>query len=503
MSMESDPPPDFAPARPTPDAAPAYPTDEIVPSRAARHLTRRAWWQRPAVVILAVTAFAGGLRFYHLSAPHAYVFDETYYAKDGCFDAGYPFKECHLDNPSEQTFTVHPPLGRWIIAGSEKAFGNRPFGWRFASAVAGTLSVTLTAILAYVMFGSALYAGIAGLLLATEALNFVQSRVSMLDIFLTLFVVAGFLFVALDRQWMRRRTPEADLPEPTSESALLAMPPDRAPSPILRPWRVAAGLAFGAATATKWSGATALVGGIVFTVAWERGRRRELGLRRPTWETIRDESFGMFLFLVLLPLAVYAASYARWFADNGIHFSSWWDVQRAMLDYSLQLRAKHPYSSRPWTWPLLIRPVSYYYKGATVHGQATSAEILGMGNPFVFWVSLLALPYAALAGWLRRDWRAGLTVTAYASQYFPWYAAARTIFFFYMAPVTPFMVLAMVYGIRDVAEIRSGDKRVLAPLAGLVVLACVGVFFYFFPILVGRVISYPSWHQRMWLPKWI
>src|SRR5436190_17725861 len=149
MTVQSGPQPqpdDLASARTSADTVPAGSTDEpVVPSRAARHRTRRAWWQRPAVVILAVTAFAGGLRFYHLSAPHAYVFDETYYAKDGCLDTGYPYKECHLDKPSEQTFTVHPPLGRWIIAGSEKAFGNRPFGWRFASVVAGTLSVSLTA----------------------------------------------------------------------------------------------------------------------------------------------------------------------------------------------------------------------------------------------------------------------------------------------------------------------------------------------------------------------
>src|SRR5437762_2189362 len=102
-----------------------WPDEDVAPTvtRVERRKARRRWFDRPFLVIVAVTAIAGGLRFYHLSAPHAYVFDEVYYAKDGCFDAGFPYKDCKLDRPGEQTITVHPPLGRWIIAGGEAAFG--------------------------------------------------------------------------------------------------------------------------------------------------------------------------------------------------------------------------------------------------------------------------------------------------------------------------------------------------------------------------------------------
>ena len=92
-----------------------------------------------------------------------------------------------------------------MIAAGEKLFGNRPFGWRVASATVGTLSVLLLGILAYQLWGSSLWAGVAALLLATESMNFVQSRISMLDIFVTFWVVAGFLCLALDRRWIERR----------------------------------------------------------------------------------------------------------------------------------------------------------------------------------------------------------------------------------------------------------------------------------------------------------
>src|SRR4029079_19594710 len=91
----------------------------VVGTRAARNERRPSRARNAWLIILAVTALAAGLRLYHLSSPHEYVFDEVYYAKGACCDAGYLFTTCGLDAAAEQTFTVHPPLGRWTIAGGE------------------------------------------------------------------------------------------------------------------------------------------------------------------------------------------------------------------------------------------------------------------------------------------------------------------------------------------------------------------------------------------------
>lgn len=493
-------------------------------SRVHRRARRARWYTRPFVVIAAVTAVAGGLRFYQLSSPPAYVFDEVYYAKDGCFDAGFPYERCGLESPGEQTVTVHPPLGRWIIAGGIAATGDpsdftcefgkvsprcHPFSFRVATATFGTLSVLLVAILAYLLFGSALWAGIAGLLLATESLNFVQSRTSMLDIFVVTFVVAGFLFLVLDRRWIERRTPQpTDLAEESQEGYLLELPPDRPPAPIFRPWRLAAGLAFGAATASKWSGVTALAAAILLTLAWERTRRSEVGLPHAFREAVRDEAFGIFVFLLVVPAAVYVASYAKWFADHhGLDLLGWWNLQRDMASYSIHLRAKHPYSSPAWSWLILKRPVAYYYQCfRTTSGRCElPAEILGVGNPAIFWGSLLAMPYTLFSWIRRRDWRAGLIFVPFIGQYGPWFFAARTNFLFYLAPVTPFMVLAGAYALKDLFELELGPRRVraLAPVAGLLLVISVGLFVFFLPVLTGRVTSYGGWKLRMWLPSWI
>jgi dolichyl-phosphate-mannose-protein mannosyltransferase len=495
-----------------------------VGSRVERRARRARWYTRPFVVIAAVTAVAGGLRFYHLSSPRAFVFDEVYYAKDGCFDAGFPYERCGLENPGEQTVTVHPPLGRWIIAGGIAATGDPddfrcefgkvsprcdPFSFRVAAATFGTLSVLLVSILAYLLFGSALWAGVAGLLLATESLNFVQSRVSMLDIFVTTFVLAGFLFLVLDRRWIERRTPQpSDAPEESQEAYLLALPPDRPPAPILRPWRLATGVAFGAAAATKWSGATALVAAILLTLAWERTRRAQVGLPHPFREAVRDEAFGIFLFLLVVPAAVYMASYAKWFADHhGLDLVRWWGLQQQMASFSLHLRTKHIYSSPAWGWMLLKRPVAYYYQCFTTTSGACArpAEILGIGNPAIFWGSLLAVPYVLFAWIRKRDWRAGLILMPFLFQYGPWFLAARTNFLFYMAPVTPFMALAATYAAKDLSEVELGSRRVraLAPVAAFIVAVSVALFVFFLPVLTGRITSYEAWKLRMWFPSWI
>ena len=43
---------------------------------------------------------------------------------------------------------------------------------------------------------------------------------------------------------------------------------------------------------------------------------------------------------------------------------------------------------------------------------------------------------------------------AVAFQYLPWLLVARPQFFFYVAPFTPFLVLGLVYLIRDLSDAR-------------------------------------------------
>jgi dolichyl-phosphate-mannose--protein O-mannosyl transferase len=338
--------------------------------RRAAH-ARPLGWQRffgfiskPLFVFIAVGIIAAVPRFYQLSQPHDRVFDEIYYTKDGCLYAGYPFKECGLQAPDEQSW-VHPPLGKWMIAAGIRIFGNDQFGWRVSGAFIGTLTVVLISMFAFFLWRSSLWAFIAGLLGATEALLVVQSRTALLDIFEAFWIVLAFLFLVLDKAWIERRTPvvvperRPDMeyagpvevwpgddvgwrygpspwlawpipttnfvppPEPGGGTAAVLPPfPEagakalparerkrRIPSPFWRPWRVATGVAFGCALGVKWSAVAAIAGAMLLSIFWERTRRAKADVRHPfKWAVIR-ESFPVIVSLLLLPIVVYGATF--------------------------------------------------------------------------------------------------------------------------------------------------------------------------------------------------
>src|SRR5262245_1393142 len=183
---------------------------------------------RPVVAILAVGAIAGLLRFTHLGYPEKRIFDEFYYSKSACIFLGYPNDRCAIDSSDERYWRrlrddtgawVHPPLGKWMIAAGELAVGTDSYGWRVSSAVVGTGTVVLLAVIVQLLFASPIWTFTGGLLLAVESLNFVRWRTAMLDIFGTFWVLLGLVSLLLDRRWIERRTEERALELTASASA--------------------------------------------------------------------------------------------------------------------------------------------------------------------------------------------------------------------------------------------------------------------------------------------
>ena len=184
----------------------------------------RLWgWLGP----LLVTAFGAFLRFYRLQVPHAIVFDETYYAKDAwsilhhgvelnlvnnantIIQAGHTniFQSCNGTSACGE-YVVQPEMGKLLIAVGEWLFGLNSYGWRFASAVFGSLAILLMCRIARRMTRSTLLGCIAGLLMSLDGLEFVLSRTGILDIFLMFFVLAAFGCMLVDRDASRARLAE-------------------------------------------------------------------------------------------------------------------------------------------------------------------------------------------------------------------------------------------------------------------------------------------------------
>jgi dolichyl-phosphate-mannose-protein mannosyltransferase len=373
---------------------------------------------------LAVTLFAGLLRFYDLGKPRAVIFDETYYAKDAyaLLKFGYEHNTVKnadkllLQHPPNHaiwsdggSFVAHPPAGKWLIAVGEWMFGMTPFGWRFAAALVGTLSVLIMARVARRMTRSTLLGTAAGLLLALDGMHLVTSRTAILDIFVMFWILAGFACLVIDRDRTR-----ATLARKVMESGNEA---DLGPF-VMHWWRLAAGLCLGTAVATKWTGVYYIAVFGVMVLLWDAGARRAAGIRRPYAGGFALDAVPAFLSLVVLSGITYVAWWSGWIFNAG----GWgrgrvagnpitaftqamprlWSYHQQMWHFHTTLTVKHDYQSWPWNWMVLKRPVAFFYTEPSGCGATKcSREVLGIGTPAIWWVSIITL--VVIAGW--RDGR--------------------------------------------------------------------------------------------------
>ena len=497
---------------------------------------RPVWRERMAPLIggggwaatLGITLLAGLLRFLRLDIPRGKIFDEIYYSCDaqnllrfGVEQGSKPGPKC-IPN-GQPGFIVHPPLGKWLIGLGEKTFGVNEFGWRFSAAVAGTLSVLILIRLARRMTGSTLLGCLAGLLMTFDGLHFVQSRASMLDIFLMLFVLGAVTCAVIDRDQVRARLAAMD-------DDILA---GWGPSLGRRPWLIGAGVCLGAALATKWSGLYYLALLLPLVIWFEAGARRTAGIVAPWRATVRRSLPRLLALFVVLPVALYVLSWAGWFhASNGWdrHWAtkdnatygflpdvlrSWWHYHVEIYGFHSNLASKHLYQSHPLGWLLLARPVSYYYPAGITAGQygcqvaSCSREVLAIGTPALWWASIPML-VGAVAFWVsRRDWRGLVVVLLVAASIVPWIPSdlhRRTMFLFYALPAVPFMCLglALMAGWALGPATASARRRATAATAiGVYVALVVLNFVYLYPVLAAQTLPYTDWHQRMWFASWI
>ena len=379
---------------------------------APRDAPAPAWPRRRRLIValvLLTIALSAAVRFAALDAFPDRVFDEYYYAHDAAAllrgDLGPRGAESW--RPGEARSLAHPELGTLAIAAGIALFGDGPWGWRVPAALAGTLLIALMYPLARRLFLPPVWALAATVLAASDTMLIVESRLAVLD-----------AFVALG-------------------SALCIYCALRATrSPHFARWTVLCGLAGGAAVASKWSGALALVAALVIFLLYAR----RLGLRR---------LLAAVAAILALSLGVYVAGYVGYFL-SGHSLADWLHLQRYMLGFNWGVRGSVSFASRPVTWLFDVHPIWYRFS----EGSRGTTGLLSIGNPLLWWAAALALVVLGVQALVRRDLRLGLTPLLVAVLYLPWLLTSRQAYIFYMTPVVPFLAILVAGALSRIAGRR-------------------------------------------------
>ena len=437
------------------------------------------------IVIVCVGSIA--LRFWGLGRFNVFVFDEIYYAK---------FANNYLTNT--KFFNSHPPLSQYLIAigiwiGDRLPIGqdttntltgslHSTFSYRWMNALFGSLIPPLVAALAYQLNRRMSYAFLAALFISLDGLFLIDSRYALNNIYLIFFGLLGQLLV------------------------LMASDRDRRVALF-----IGAGIAFGASAACKWNGLWLLLGIyllIAIAQVWRimRSKRQTPTIANSLLERLATiSSFEVIVYLFMLPIVVYSLLWIPHLIQNPT--PNFIDVQWAILTYHEKVGngvAVHPYCANWYTWPLLMRPLAYYFKQ---YKPDYYYDVHAMGNPVLWWLALVAifgsilLLYKAITTTSVRELNLEWTsvplfmVVNYAANLLPWVPVTRCLYIYHYMGAVLFAIMGLAWFV-DV-WLRSSAK--LWQAVGLTTIFGVAASFVFWlPIFLGLSIEKTDLSLRLW-----
>ncbi|WP_299108543.1 glycosyltransferase family 39 protein [uncultured Bradyrhizobium sp.] len=405
--------------------------------------------QRPVLLALLIGIAALLLFGIGVQRPSILMFDEVHYVPAARV----------LIELSHPVNIEHPMLGKLLIALGMLIFGDNPIGWRAMSVLAGALTIVGVYTFTWFLMRATRAALFAALFAMLGQLVFIQARIGMLDAFLGLFVVwagAAFLWTM---QGDSRRAP-------------------------LR-WTACAVL-FGSAVAVKWAAVPYVAfAGLAF-LCLRRGHAERFG------------GMGWFSGLAILgggSIGTYFLTFtpAFFYAMNPLTLARLIPFQLEMLELQTQQLAPHNYQSDWWSWPLMIRPIWYFYEP----DQGATRGVLLIGNPAIMWGGLVAV---AACWWAGLREKAGVplaTAMLWTFSLGVWAVIPKSLgfyYYYYLPGILLSVVLAVAFQ-HYAARVKRNDEWYLV--------LCVGLFAYFYPILSALALSSDRGFERwIWFQSW-
>ena len=446
--------------------------------------------------LLCVWFFALAFRFWGLERFNTLVFDEIYFAKFG-----------HNYLTQTKFFDGHPPLGKYLIGLGIAFKGFNPWGFRWINALIGSWIPLVLAGIAYQLCKRPTFALVTAGLASLDGLLLVESRYALLNVHILFFgLMAHWLvLIALNYQGLRRHM-----------------------------WLAGAGISFGATMAVKWNGLGFLLGlYLVWLVArWvtQQCSRRQ----SPQWWPFQElplqrltelSWLQLFVYIPAIALIVYSLLWIPHLHQNPEY--NFWQVHQEIFSYHRRVGGAevHPYCSPWYTWPLLLKPISYFYQVTQstteplpVNGPPLPEDagqwiysVYATGNPILWWLTTFAIVYV-LAQWLRQGWlvingqqgEGGVRFVSpteqvwvplyvginYLANFLPWIGVSRCTFLYHYMPASMFSSLAIAWLLDGWLQSPSRYWRAIAVT---VLFASLASFIIFLPLFLGLPLSPVQW----------
>lgn len=447
-------------------------------------------------------------RFWGLTRFNTLVFDEIYFARFGRnYLASVPF------------FDAHPPLGKYLIALGIYLSGHfDPWGYRWLNALTGSFIPLLVAGIAACLWRKPLFIFLAAFLTSLDGLLLVESRYALINIYLLFFGLLG--------QWLWLQGSQA--------------------KKLGRGWfLVGAGLALGACVAVKWSGLGYVLGLYgVWAIAkisnWFWGYRQRWGKNFQAWGRWTIWQMGL-----ILPMAMAGIYSLLWWPHLRLNpGSGFFQIHQQLYNYHKSISSTaHPYCSAWFTWPLGLRPMSYFYFTVDkltpnlnnpplfgpmppLNATAWVNDVHAQFNPLLLWLSTISV-LILLSGLIALAWGrwpqnqsrfmfmhldqqpitphltpavALFVIINYGANLLPWVQVGRCLFIYHYLPAAIFSFLGL--GALLTQAWNQSDIR-WRGVALLLVFLVISGFIFWLPIFLGLPLTPTEFRWRMWLPSWI
>lgn len=504
---------------------------------------RRYWF---SLGMVGVCWGAIALRFWQLDRIDQLVFDEIYYVK---------YAVAYLTQ--QPVFDAHPPFAKYLIAlgiwlgehlwfrdaavrvavgGLAETVSLSPLSFRWLNALVGATIPLLIAGVALELSGRRSLALLAGLFATLDGFLLVESRFALLHVYLVAFGLLGqWCFL---KAW---RSPLTSKEERVDAGS----------------WLLNAGLSFGAAVSVKWNGLGYWLVPAGLWVLGQRSQRSQNHQRSQNKKQNPDKDQGDNpdrdqtrshpprwlsggVYLGLIPALFYGL---LWLPHLRVQTEvGFFPVHQQILGFHQgmddEAGAAHPYCSSWWSWPLMLRPIAYFFS----RSDQGRSSVLALGNPLLWWLAtgamlLLggALGWTAWRRWLWRlesggaasavpnrgdrgeavatpallilDQRdreiATYLLLNYAANWLPWLLVKRCTFTYHHLGAMAFGMIAVAFWCDRGFRLGRSGRSEYGWVAGLAVGAIALAFLFWLPLYLGLPLSELGLRLRLWLPSWI